>query len=220
MREKLIIVGLLILVGVGIGFGIYFQQESIKLEGRLKAIEEKAGIKAEEIIREKEVTKETCRFLPTLSPASKLAKEVGSNIARDICWLVFALSENVPELCEKIEFPEVSSMCYEEFARNRKDPSFCEKIKEEPGAIRCYSDLATLLKDLSLCEKIDWRQRDSCFLGYAKENVEAAVCEKIITVWIKDNCYREIAQITGNSSLCEKIKNLEERKSCQEFFKY
>ena len=112
--------------------------------------------------------------------------------------------DNPVDICNAIRDNDLKNEC---LGIVKKDISFCEKISEKYAKEDCKYHVA-VLEDVELCKKII---PENYCLAYAKN--DPALCEK----GEDDNkiyCYRELAIINKNASLCEKIDTIGDRTIC------
>jgi len=110
------------------------------------------------------------------------------------CYAEKIISKEGFESCEGIGDTEVRDACYYYIAVDSPeyknyDFSFCHKIQDVNKRDACFSDVSTGLKDESGCENIGQE-------GYMEE------------------CYFQVALEKQDSSICNKIKDSENKEFC------
>lgn len=83
---------------------------------------------------------------------------------------------------------------------------------------QCYFDVALASQERDSCQLIgSLAKKNDCYYALAKAGVNSLVCEEIKGTasqgW-KDECYRAVAEIKPDASLCQKVINLDWRNYC------
>ncbi len=111
---------------------------------------------------------------------------------------------------------------YEMQALDHNDLSLCDKINNQSQRDNCYSEMARLRKDPEICSKLSEKEsseylQDECYKNVALQAMNGTICNKIILnktaaeycLSLVDFRYIQEAEIENNSSLCEKMIEVE-----------
>lgn len=102
--------------------------------------------------------------------------------------------------------------CVTVMARSLKSPDLCESIDGAFAHDRCIVQAAGVIGDVSLCERIEDHASSTyalCISAVALERRDAAMCDSISSLSVKRECFRDIAEASGDSTICERIENRE-----------
>lgn len=101
--------------------------------------------------------------------------------------------------------------------------------KTEPNVKgRCYAHIATKENNSNICKEVEGTELENVTLNEWYENVtinycyryfaeslnESLTCFKINLDFIRDECLKSVARISGDISLCENIGDLEDKNLC------
>jgi hypothetical protein len=92
----------------------------------------------------------------------------------------------------------------------------CQKLSDEYSRDNCHNDYAFSNQDSSACEKISTHsgKKDICFQNIAKLTGEVSLCEKITHNLRRDICYLRVSQKLNDLIICEKILDYKEKTKC------
>ena len=149
---------------------------------------------------------------------------------RDYCYRVRINRgySNDSSICSRIVDQEARAFCYDKIARRTKDPELCEKArlvydqcyKENLTWCKhygnwpdwCYLDIAIDENEPSLCDKIEGS--DNGIYCRAITKADYLLCANINGEDLEILCYRKVAEIKKDESICEKITDSWERDHC------
>lgn len=101
--------------------------------------------------------------------------------------------------------------CLLGLAIKHKDSYFCKKSGRDIRTI-CFALVAEAKNNPNECSQAELEQ-DNCYLQYAKDKKNSAICNNITDAVSKDSCYYAIAQ-TGDVAACDKMSNNYQKDSC------
>ena len=130
--------------------------------------------------------------------------EVVDSDYRNSCYLPAIISRGEASDCAKFgtDYPS-KSKCYYELALISKDVNLCANTS---NSYLCYSEIARLKNDEIPCYwNIDETEKQKC-LGIVR--LDASLCNADY------GCLSKIAKIKGNISICDQIKNMENKEYC------
>jgi len=124
---------------------------------------------------------------------------------REDCYFKQAQQQENASYCENVG--GVKEACYEELALKLNDPTLCQGNK-------CYRILAGKLERPTLCQNItSIEQRYWCYKDLALKLNNPALCNNAAHD-IKDMCFFEYVQATGNHNLCHQIESESRKEAC------
>ena len=114
---------------------------------------------------------------------------------------------------------EDSSRCYLSLARELRDPFICEEIKLAMPRTTCYEGVLEFfisLKDSQLCKKFPEyspgkshtekvRRRYECYRKIANLLKDSSVCDELETSFFRNSCYIKVAFDLKDSSVCNNL---------------
>jgi hypothetical protein len=120
------------------------------------------------------------------------------------CYVSFAKSKDNYSLCSLLADSGTHDECFRYFANLHSNYSLCNKISSNYTKYLC---LTKLTGNYSLCNELsDYLQRDSCVGVFASEHVNYSLCLNISTNLYRDRCYTDIAVKTLNADICSYIR--------------
>ena len=109
-----------------------------------------------------------------------------------------------PDACDSIVDDRIRWDCYNNIAGKTKDISVCEE-KNTTGS--CDISVAVTTQDLSICDslesKIIYIDIAECYRQVAVKNNNLTICGMIENKVYEWYCYKDIAYIRNDSSICE-----------------
>ncbi|OGG26362.1 hypothetical protein A2960_03455 [Candidatus Gottesmanbacteria bacterium RIFCSPLOWO2_01_FULL_39_12b] len=120
------------------------------------------------------------------------------------------------EYCIDIANEDDKNRCTVDVAKAQKDKNLCYTIPDEVRKNLCLVGVAGALKDETLCNEVSEisNLNNTCILNVGIELRDPSYCERGDNQDSKDNCYDNIATLTQNRLLCEKIKDPQYQQSC------
>ncbi|MEK7157791.1 MAG: MFS transporter [Patescibacteria group bacterium] len=131
------------------------------------------------------------------------------------CFANIAINTKNYSLCNDLKETSYRNECYSVIANRINDLNTCDKVSNEPSQFSdCVENIAINTNNRDLCEKVDGENKKSCYLGFdlnlSKISKDTAICDKIKSSgWGSVQigfCLTNVAEYTGNYSLCENIK--------------
>ena len=124
------------------------------------------------------------------------------------CHLEIAVKANRLELCEKIPDNVMLLDCKQSIAVQTNNTQLCLSALANPNL--CLEKIAIKTDDMPVCnlliEGFVATRDDFVKKCYAKVSKNYLNCKSIERSWIKDLCYRELALMLNDSSICEGVK--------------
>ena len=133
----------------------------------------------------------------------KISDDIGSKVN---CYKNLALSENDPEICQKIDYNYFKEWCATD---SIKDFLICRKIKDGNWNEVKFDDwknvcFGAVTGGIDYCEKInDESLRYSCYKDVAVKRNYLLICDEIKSDYDKDECYMRIAVKREDNTLCD-----------------
>jgi hypothetical protein len=115
--------------------------------------------------------------------------------------------------CEGLSDPIDQIECRVDVATDAGHPRPCLEAEQDGVRYQCIAILAGRLKKASLCDDIpstteDTRMlRDGCLGDVAEVVGESDLCERVLTRGIRDSCYLKLFRVTGDATLCDRIED-------------
>ena len=194
MNKNIIIIGLVILLVASFGVAVYFAQKGPVILGQ------QAGV-------------EVCGILPLFTGQIGSGNTgIGSYIAQDICYTVFANEKNDAKICDKIKTSEFKGQCYSTLAMKESNADICDGAPTE-ARDKCYSEVAEKLGDATACDKIKIvNDRENCISNFASRTGDGTFCKKLTNINTRDYCYSNTAR--NNPALCNEIQSPNVKQDC------
>lgn len=132
------------------------------------------------------------------------------------CFANIAINTKNYSLCNDLKESSYRNECYGVIANRINDLNICNKVSNEPSQFSdCVENIAINTNNRDLCEKVDGENKKSCYLSFdlnlSKTSKDTAICDKIKSSgWGSVQigfCLTNVAEYTGNYSLCENIKD-------------
>jgi len=146
------------------------------------------------------------------------------------CIRNIAIDTNNEVLCLDARSYKIRDQCIDDIARNKNSPGICELIKTTLSTRdNCFTHFALRPGEESLefCDKIGFpEKKGQCYeeFGLATGNinictqVEVGRLTQLKSYEARDNCYKFLAEDTGDKDYCVKIKLDEIQSDCNAFF--
>lgn len=138
----------------------------------------------------------------------KICPKLLTSSNTDKCYEEIGVITNRLELCSLIQSTELMLNCKEEIAVKTNDTQLC--LSTLTRANVCLEKIAVAKKDVLVCnllkEEFVATRDDFVKKCYAKVTANYLNCKAIERVWIKDLCYRELALMLNDTSICEGVK--------------
>lgn len=194
MDKNIIIIVLIALLLISAGAAVYFAQKGPVL------VAKQAGM-------------EVCGILPLFTGQFGSGNVgMGSYIAQDVCYTVFANEKDDTAICNNIKTPEFKSECYVTLAMKKGSADVCDGAPAD-AKDRCYSQIAEKLGDSGACEKIkNANEHDNCISNHASRMGDGTLCKKLTNVNTRDMCYINTSR--NNPALCNEIQNSNIKQDC------
>lgn len=155
----------------------------------------------------------------------------------DVCFLKAAVRFGNEDICYKIEGQkmmvdrDLAPSCFIDIAGAKNEPSICELSSDDYDKDRCLIKFAVSQKNEKICERLEdvtdgifipsftlsvsTGTKNICYYNVAQETKNPAICDLMtkarydyhyeIAVAV---CYIQIAEATGDRSLCEKAQSV------------
>ncbi len=140
------------------------------------------------------------------------------------CYIAHALAERNPDSCNKLDTVAYQENCKSQvhslLAGLNNDESECDKISDAGDVAPGTSLRASCLMSLSiwrgddgaLCARVPEKYQSACFENYATSLLDTAICGKAGEG--ANDCLNQVAQSTGDVSICRRITNIDGKDSC------
>ncbi|MFH1447850.1 MAG: hypothetical protein ABIG39_03220 [Candidatus Micrarchaeota archaeon] len=170
----------------------------------------------------------------------ELCNRIDNNYYKDKCYSKFSGS-STESLCEKMATPNSRGDCFFDEAISKGTPELCKQAALESfphrGSDRCFFRYAIKTEEREICDYIvaperkgeciyslasepgdcDTNQTDvseQCLIRMAMNRQDAHICDYLTD--LRDDCYLQIAIMSGNPELCELLHDQEIRAACIE----
>ncbi|MEM3555374.1 MAG: hypothetical protein QXF56_01480 [Candidatus Micrarchaeia archaeon] len=149
-----------------------------------------------------------------------LCQEISTNFYKDRCYTNIAVKTLNPNICSYIICYECITdrdNCYHTLANVTLNISLCSKISDPFRKDTCNLDIAKKARNPSFCSAIEnTYTRNTCYSSIIyNEKYDVSACDTIIHQNWKDECYKQLAITTGNSTICDKITDSFVKNSCK-----
>ena len=166
-------------------------------------------------------------------------RKIRDQEAQEICYYELSFVLGDISYCDELENWE---QCYFSFIyrlywqerSNEIKVEYCEKFSEDAGIDLAFKNSCWALRErdsslcrgnehclsffqqpLSFCENTKLKSKSDCLRDRALTAKDTSICEKIDDINIRDNCYSSYsAHIESDLSLCEKIANNMTKNMC------
>jgi len=108
--------------------------------------------------------------------------------------------------------------CYTELAKEKMDLEVCKKIGDYAPKVQCVNDVITERFEGFDCETLDPDEaRDLCFFFTGIHLRQENICDRIINLDLRDNCYYDLFNYKDcvSSATCDKVNNETIREQCK-----
>lgn len=109
--------------------------------------------------------------------------------------------------CSKIKGDLTRDLCVVELAKIQADPAICELVQDDNVKGNCEHQFVSSEEACSNIENEHWR--NACNFKFASELADSTLCGVITNTLSREQCYQEVALITGNGELCFHLGQLE-----------
>lgn len=158
-------------------------------------------VNIEGIERCEEISFENRRYYPTAE--------------RYDCYRELALKTLNIAVCDYFDNDIRRDICKIKIAAKKADSEICGQIMTKENKLRCQMAIKASQDGADVCEQIrDWKnllERSYCFFFLAEARLEPNLCENIEIsepgFFNQSDCYRDIAFVKRDFSICDKIKN-------------
>ena len=144
---------------------------------------------------------------------------IKTDLYRDMCLQEIATAKGDAAICSRITCYACikdKDDCYKGVAASTKLVAPCDLVSEPLTRDLCRLETAKLSMNASQCSTIENNyRRDSCYsivINYY--SYDPTTCEGIVPQEWMDECYNRAAIVTGNSTLCSKIKDALVKGNC------
>lgn len=163
------------------------------------------------------------------SEDSSLCNKLPSGTSFDRCIAGVAKSLKNISLCDKIENLALQNYCLITIDRNSVEPGTCGFTKDPQeegsvltGASTCRALEGNPIPNSTICDQVEFRDsnlKDACYevvaTFYSDSGTDSTeLCDKIINVSKKEDCYHSVAIDLGNVSMCDEISNQTWKELC------
>lgn len=158
---------------------------------------------------------EVCAHIPEITGyAPQGGQTQPSTVARDTCYIAFAINRSDASICREILTVTSLQGCYLSVATVTGNASVCILLGTS-DARTCYAQVAVAKSNPRVCDQIsDEYEKGYCYSSYARDKRDASVCDLITSVSAKDDCYANTASALQNVTLCSRISDLNRRDGC------
>lgn len=146
---------------------------------------------------------------------------IKTDLYRDMCLQEIAAAKGDATICSRIicyACIKDKDDCFKGVATSTKLVAPCSQISEPLTRDLCRLETAKLSMNASQCSTLDNNyRRDSCYsiiINYY--SYAPSTCDGIVPDNWKDECYNRAAIATGNSTLCNKIKDKFVKDTCMQ----
>lgn len=141
---------------------------------------------------------------------------------KDVCYLEVGIEKEDISRCNSIKISVLRFSCFVSIAQKKQDPLICSNIADAYGRYSCYTQVAKEKKDESVCNLIQNQDfKEECIFQTNKQKGNVEICDKIKVEigniddeYKKDFCYIDIAALSKDPGLCEKVSDESNRGSC------
>ena len=142
-----------------------------------------------------------------------LCEEIKDAEVREFrCYTTIAMAKSDASICNYIKNSDIKNYC---IARVTKNEFLCENLENAklstglPLRDTCYSTIGMEKKDFSLCDQAVGVYRTGCYCRIAMDTLN--ICNQCGD---QDSCYRELAKLKVDASLCVKISDSTDKRMC------
>jgi hypothetical protein len=135
---------------------------------------------------------------------------------KDSCYLGVGVNSKNSLICDKITNATYKNPCYREVAISILNPSLCTKISNIPNEEKdgCYTQVALKTENPSLCLQVDNpTTKDICYGNIANVKGDVSICDNVKNSDWKILC---ISAVNRNTSKCGSIQNADIKNICQD----
>jgi len=112
--------------------------------------------------------------------------------------------------CAGLSDPIDQIECHVDLATHAGHPRACLEADQDGVRYQCIA-IAGRLKDASLCDDIPSTSdetrtlRDGCLSDVAEVLGESTLCQRVLTPGLRDSCYLKLFRATADATLCDHI---------------
>ncbi|MBD3388013.1 MAG: hypothetical protein GF416_03095 [Candidatus Altiarchaeales archaeon] len=141
----------------------------------------------------------------------EVCKRIEDRTHRNECVLSHAKEAKDQSICDTLDTGWRDS-CHLEFAIHQNDPEYCSLMEDETMRRECVDEVNLQTEDYLLCTRItDKRVADRCLERVALREMNPRYCGRMAN---GTKCYMELASLTSNISLCDRITDNMLRSAC------
>jgi len=146
--------------------------------------------------------------------------DVGGQYSRGSCIVDYVIDKPVtdPLVCESIRRDDNyhQQMCYSFLAYRTKKHEYCDMLSEQSKRDSCYSAILENEGDIGKCNlESNHDYNDRCKLYVAKNTSNDMVCNDILDITLRNNCYFSLSKNSYRGrDLCGLISDFKMKESC------
>ncbi len=124
--------------------------------------------------------------------------EIGDSVLSDACYAALGAKLSDPNVCQLAHAKDSKSNCLYAVAQKTKSVKSCADIFDNDLRYKCLFDLSERLSDPGLCSKLEAAfPLDDCWKGMALVKKDASLCAKVNDGAMRDACNVEVGRVTG-----------------------
>ncbi len=138
---------------------------------------------------------------------------------KDQCINHIAINQSKEELCNLLKFDGFSDTCLKHFAEKNNDFPKCENITDTNRKIDCQYNIAIKTNFLNCNPIADKNKQNKCFFYHAYKDQKSKNCNMAFgDVPGKMICYKKVARLSMNQSICKNIEFTQILNDCNNMF--
>ncbi len=148
-----------------------------------------------------------------------LCYEIKDTKIKDMCFFMIASAKNKWGICTTIRDTRLKDNCLYNLIKAEKDEGLCYMIESDNFKFQCVIDIAIIKKDPKICGNSFFfenhpDEKDECYRKIALVNNDTSLCDNVKDNFYKSLCLKNIKEVNEKILQCEKISS--EKASCYE----
>ena len=150
---------------------------------------------------------------------SGLCKEIKKPRNKDKCYSTVAIGKNNSSICDNIKDKHIKGGCLKHIAVAKGNAKLCDDIEDQSLKTACLMQVAVEIGDVAPCNYVGSPEQSECYKLVAIKTQDIELCDEIYLEKsnIKNECIIQIAIALNNPTLCERIKDDENKDNCKKW---
>lgn len=132
-----------------------------------------------------------------------------------LTFIIIACTDNsLNKDCEKFSEQDIIDECYLKLSEKGENPIYCQNIKQAAMKDLCYTDSAIKSLDISFCNKIESTNPFYCYKKIADLTNDISICYDIKDPDWKELCLDNYAKVNSDFQICRQLPDIKLKNNC------